>query len=364
MAPLLALLAFTAALCAGEEPEAREPGLRMDPEVIRAAAALLPDAPDDGRVVPGIMITEGAAGYMVTRYAVMHGKEEKSAFFRVRTLVGRPARDVAVRLGEDGTLLDLYDLRPPKPKKGAPARAEPAPAGNAEADAGGKASAGVTGGEDPAAADPKVRADASRVETDRIPSQDVLRPLLGRKPAEEAASLAALLRGIAKAATLIDRDARDQLPELPLDAFVFQKRVEPKKKLPPFALKTLKGEVLTPEAMGAGFKALFFTALQSDACKALNQNVAAALKRDVKVADIFAWVLSDARPTAAALANQQDLAGHIGCDDENAVSAAFGVPVKPMLLVYDKAGLLVAVVTPENSKNLDKLFAMLEKTVR
>ncbi len=340
---------------AAKEGAGESVGTRMDQRVIQAAAKLLPDAPDDGELVPGLMITEGADGFMVTRYAVMQGDEEKGAFFRVTTMVGEPERDVAVRFDKEGTLLDLYDLNPPKPKT------EPVSQKGKAKQASGNAPASAAEREDALAADPKVRGAAAKIEADRIASQDVVGFLIGRKPAAEAESMAALLRGIARAATLISKAERDKLPEIPMDAFTFDKADAPKTKLPVFSLKTLDKKVVTAPDLGARFKAVFLTALQSDACKDMNLKVAAVLTKNPKYADRFLWVLADAPTTAVALARKQALIGRIGCDEENAVATAFGVAIQPMLLVYDEAGLLVGVVTPDNLDNLSKALELLGK---
>jgi hypothetical protein len=322
---------------AGEEEGTKRPGLRMDDLLIAAAQQFSGGAlPEGATVEPGISISGAADGYTIRRYAVVLDKEEQSFFFRVRTLIGTPDRDVAVLFAADGTLADAFDLIP---------QAIPVD-DNAQAPAPGEGAKAATV-EDAGAAKPE---DIENLRKGHLPSLTVVLPMIGRHPMQDADSMAALLRGISKAETLVKAGGKIELEPLPDGAFTIENPIpKPGKPLAQFTAASITGNTLSNKTLARRPVAILFTALESVACAEMNQAVVKWVEQNPESSKRLILVVMHPGEEVKALVKGSPLEGkEIVCDPMNQMGQTFEIEVRPMLLIYSANHTLVTTITPDS----------------
>ncbi|MBN2713673.1 MAG: hypothetical protein JXR97_14730 [Planctomycetes bacterium] len=338
-----------------DEMVGKAPGLRMDPALFDVAAQFFGGV-DVGEVIPAGAVSSAKDGFVVSEYKVLDANAaESGVFYRVRTLIGEPVRDVAISIDAEGKLLDLYDMLPPAIDEEASKKAK------AEAEKNAKDMA-----ENVVAFEP-IRFKSSS-------SVAFLQPMVGMNAASEAMSLNALLQGIVKACNLASGKGVSGEDVKPADANALKvTSVLPQKgtAAPEFSYKTVDGKAAAKAGFrGKGF-VVFVTAIRN--LQGLTSEDALQRRGAVMMSRVSRWmfenkdkdavkkrmlvVMADkAEDIAAGEDGEKDKTEGLLVADPDALKT-FDITVNPMLLVYDKAGNLVEAFSATSS-SVDYLKAL------
>lgn len=332
------------------------PGLRMDP-ILREAAAQFLEGVAIGEVLPTGAVSSAQDGYVVQEYRILDANAGNvGTFYRVRTLIGEPVRDVAIMFNKEGKLQDSYDLQPPQIDEDATSKANAAAAVKQAAQK--PAEKPVEAGQDGAAKQDEAARNVNEVRFKSIPSSAVLGMMIGMDATTESVALSALLKGVVRAANLASGKGvagEDVKPGTP-DAFTV-KPVLPEKgtAAPAFSYTTTAGKAVTADSLKGGKYAVFITSLK------MLQNVTSedALERRgaVMMSNVSRWTFANREKAAVKTrvlvvltdkaedvektkdGDQDQTEGMLASDPQ--ALAAFGVTVAPVLLIYDEGGKLV-----------------------
>jgi len=323
------------------------PGLRMDPILLTVAAQFLKGV-NIGEVLPAGAVSSAEDGYVVTEYKVLDANAgDAGAFYRIRTLVGKPVRDVAVMIEKDGRLRDIFDLQPPAIDEEATTKAKAATAEMLK----------------PKAGEAPIVPEVLRFKS--APSAAALAPMVGLEAVPEAVSLQALLGGLIRATSLASGPGmagEDVKPKTP-DAFKVEVVLPPKgTPAPEFSYRTVTGAQVSPATFRGKPYAVFISSVK--AMQGITSAEPLERRGAVMMSRISRWVdehkesnavqkqvllvLADKAEDLDAMQGKEGKALQDKAEKpaaalvaDPAVLTTFSITINPMLLVYDEKGALI-----------------------
>ncbi|MBN2714018.1 MAG: hypothetical protein JXR97_16485 [Planctomycetes bacterium] len=326
-----------------QELAEREIGLRMDPILFTAAAQFL-GGQEIGDIVPAGAISSAEDGYVVQEYCIVDTTGGVAgSFYRIRTLVANPVKDVAVIFDTKGAILDAFDLQAPKIDESS---AKIVKTGEA------KKEDGAGKGEDEGA--PELDGKALRFTS--TPTGAILGLMAGLDPKKEVEGMISVMRGLVQASELSAGGGMASINPAPADPKVFQVTIPLPKigtQAPEFKFTTMDGKAVS----NATFKGKpYVVALFSlKVMFGLASEDPLERRGAVIISRINRWMENEGKALAGKnrlvmiMTEEADIlekdeegeapSGTFVCDPK--AGEVFGVDIRPAILVYGADGKLM-----------------------